>query len=149
MAMAPAITLKRMYHWVPSSMSKTAARDSPPGRPTSARSNTGKSAVAGMEAITCTTGCKRRDQRGERPMATPTGTVQATPTSKATRVRSQVASEATSRVPQVTTGTWTTSTGRRKSFSSLGSQGLALIGPLEGFSHGAVIVVDEGEHFVL
>src|SRR2546423_12733285 len=90
-----------MYHWVPSSISRTAAHESPPGRPTRASSSTGKTAVAGMEAITCTTGCRRRDHFGERPMATPAGTVQATPISKAARVRSQVAKAASSNVPQV------------------------------------------------
>src|SRR5216683_229045 len=107
--MAPAMTLKRMYHWVPSSIRRIAASESPPGSPTRASNRMGKSAVAGMEATTCTTGCRRRDHFGERPMATPAGTVQATPISRAVNVRSQVARVARSSVPQVGKGTWTSS----------------------------------------
>ena len=59
--MAPAITLKRIYHWVPSSINRTAAPESPPGSPISISNNTGKRAVAGIEATTWTIGCKRRD----------------------------------------------------------------------------------------
>src|SRR5258708_14309396 len=42
-------------------------------------------------------------------MATPAGTVQATPISRAVNVRSQVARVARSSVPQVGKGTWTSS----------------------------------------
>src|SRR5271165_7191735 len=109
MAIAPASTLKRMYHCVPISISRTEPNSSPLGTFSRKISRTGKSAVAGMEATTCTTGCRRRDQRGERPMATPTGTVQAAPMSIAVRVRPQVAKAAGGSPLQAPWGTFCSS----------------------------------------
>ena len=74
---------------------------SPAGNEIRASNSTGKRAVAGMEATTWTTGCKRRDQRGESPIATPAGTVQATPISKAASVRNHVTKAASIKEPHV------------------------------------------------
>ena len=49
MPMAPAMTLNRMYHWVPSSMSTIGATPSPPPLPIRNSSTTGNRAVAGTE----------------------------------------------------------------------------------------------------
>jgi hypothetical protein len=50
MAMAPAITLNRMYHWVSSSMRAIAAMPIPPPNWISISKSTGNSAVAGTDA---------------------------------------------------------------------------------------------------
>src|SRR5260370_32874192 len=44
-AIAPAITLKSIYHWVPNNMSRVAAPESPPLQPTSASRRTGQTGV--------------------------------------------------------------------------------------------------------
>jgi hypothetical protein len=85
------MTLKSRCHWVPSNMSATAAMFSPPGSVSRRSKRAGKSAVAGIEATICTTGCARRAQVGFSPIATPTGTVQAAPIMRASEVRSSVA----------------------------------------------------------
>ena len=60
MDMAPAITLKRMYHCVPSSMRAMEPMPRPPPILTSPMSRMGKKAVAGTEARTCATGWTKR-----------------------------------------------------------------------------------------
>ena len=89
--MAPAITLKRMYHWVPSSISAMEPMPSPPPILTSAMSRTGKSAVAGTEAAICASGWAMRARRGMKPMATPTGMVQSAARSSEALTRRKVA----------------------------------------------------------
>ena len=89
--MAPAITLKRMYHCVPSSMSAIDPMPRPPPIRTSAMRRIGKKAVAGTEAMICAMGCTTRASRGLRPMATPTGIVHAAEISSATFTRKKVA----------------------------------------------------------
>ena len=49
-AIAPAITLNKMYHCVPSSISRTDPAFSPPPRLIRPSNKTGKSAVAGTDA---------------------------------------------------------------------------------------------------
>ena len=73
MAMAPAITLNRMYHCVPSSMRTMDPTPNPPPSRTRPNSTTGNSAVAGTEAAICASGCATFASRGLKPMATPAG----------------------------------------------------------------------------
>jgi hypothetical protein len=56
MALAPAITLNRMYHWVPSSISTIEPTPRPPPARIRASSTMGKTAVAGTEAAICAMG---------------------------------------------------------------------------------------------
>ena len=65
---------------------------SPAGRRRRARTNTGKTAVAGTDAITWTTGCKMAARRRFDPIATPTGTVHRSARASATATRASVAS---------------------------------------------------------
>jgi len=90
MAMAPAMTLKRMYHCVPRSIRSMAAISRPPRRRSKKRRIIGKRAVAGMEAAICTSGCAMRAKRGFEPMATPTGMVQSAPRMSAVLTRRKV-----------------------------------------------------------
>ena len=62
--MAPAMTLKRMYHWVPSSMRAMEPMPSPPPILTRPMSRMGKKAVAGTEARTCAMGWTIAGQPG-------------------------------------------------------------------------------------
>ncbi len=73
--MAPAITLNRMYHCVPSSIRTMEPMPNPPPSRTRPSSTTGNSAVAGTEAAICASGCATLANRGLKPMATPTGMV--------------------------------------------------------------------------
>src|SRR6185312_475070 len=73
----------------------------PPGSESSMSSRTENSAVAGMDAITCTTGCNLRDHFGLIPTATPNGTVHAVAMMSAASVRPKVASVATNIVHHV------------------------------------------------
>ena len=77
--MAPAITLNRMYHCVPSSMSRMLPQPSETPAHSKSAITSGKSIGAGNEATTCTTGCKMRESRGDRPIAKPAGTAQSVP----------------------------------------------------------------------
>lgn len=90
-AVAPAITLNKRYHWVPISISNTADRLRPPGKPSITNKTIGKSAVAGTEAVICTTGCSQAARRGLLPMTTPRGTVQTRAIIRAASTRSSVA----------------------------------------------------------
>src|SRR5579875_54215 len=143
-AIAPAMTLKRIYHCVPSNINTIAASDRWPGKAIRSGNNAGKKAVAGIEATTCTTGCSTLDQRGDTPIATPTGTVQAAPTSNAVNVRSQVAPAASNNMPQVASGTCVSNSSirqsayrtpaRNTSSSRRCNQGLTLTLPVFRFS---------------
>src|SRR5215472_16940086 len=73
MAMAPAMTLNRTYHCVPSNMSSMAANSMPPRSRRKNRRMMGKRAVAGTEAAICANGWAIRARRGLKPMATPAG----------------------------------------------------------------------------
>ena len=77
--MAPAITLNRMYHCVPSSMSTMLPEPRPTPAAWSRAITSGKSIGAGKEATTWTTGWSSRDSRGDRPMASPAGSAQSVP----------------------------------------------------------------------
>src|ERR1035441_8621725 len=74
-AIAPAITLNRMYHCVPKRSSTIDPIPSPPPTRISNSSTTGKSAVAGTEAAICASGWAIRASRGLKPIATPAGIV--------------------------------------------------------------------------
>ena len=87
MAEAPATTLKRMYHCVPSSISTMLPQPSPTPGAASAATTAGKSIGAGKEAATCTTGCSTRESRGESPMASPAGSAQSVPSAVAASTR--------------------------------------------------------------
>ncbi len=89
--MAPAITLNRMYHCVPSSISKIDPVFNPPPRLTKPSNSTGNSAVAGTDAAICAKGCAIRARRGLKPMATPAGMVQADAITSAAITRRKVA----------------------------------------------------------
>src|SRR5579863_10507306 len=97
-ALAPAITLNRMYHWVPSAMSSTLPkfRLSPMSRNTTMAN--GKMKFAGKLASTCTTGCMYWATRGLKPIHTPTGTQTTEDTATTTATRSSVEAHA-ERVP--------------------------------------------------
>src|SRR3984885_5361361 len=90
-AMAPAITLNRMYHCVPSSINRIEPVLSPPPRLINPSSKTGKRAVAGTEAATCAMGWAIRARRGLKPMATPAGIVHADAITSAATTRKNVA----------------------------------------------------------
>ena len=95
MALAPAMTLNRMYHCAPSSISATQLIvKGMRSQVTSSTVTSGKSIGAGKLATTCTTGCNRCDQRGLRPMRMPTGSAQAAPSRVAAEVRRKEASRA-------------------------------------------------------
>src|SRR6185312_9215574 len=100
-AIAPAITLNRTYHCVPSTIRAMAAMLRPPGSESSMSRRTENSAVAGIDAMTCTTGCNLRDHLGLIPTATPNGTVHAVAMISAASVRPKVASVATNMVHHV------------------------------------------------
>ena len=76
MALAPAITLNKMYHCVPSNSKTIEAIPNPP--PTRIRSNNtiGNKAGAGTEAAICARGWAMAESLGLSPMKTPTGIVQ-------------------------------------------------------------------------
>ncbi len=92
MAMAPAMTLNRTYHWVPSSMRAMEPMPMPPPIRTRASSRMGKRAVAGTEAAIWAMGCATLARRGLKPMATPTGMVQAAASSRERLTRRKVMS---------------------------------------------------------
>ena len=89
--MAPAITLNRMYHCVPSSSSTIDPSPRPPPIRMSTSSTMGNSAVAGTEAAICASGCAMRASLGLKPMATPAGIVHAAPMTSAAITRRKVA----------------------------------------------------------
>src|SRR5580698_6021224 len=89
--MAPAITLNRMYHCVPSSISTTAPTLNPPPTRTKSSSTTGNNAVAGTDAAICASGCAMRASLRLKPIATPAGMVQSDAMSSATMTRTKVA----------------------------------------------------------
>ena len=68
---------------------------SPQGSESSARRSTGNTAVAGTDAVICTSGWARLAQRGFVPMATPTGIVHAAASTSAMVVRKKVAAALT------------------------------------------------------
>jgi hypothetical protein len=94
-ACAPAITLNRTYHMVPSIMSAIEPICRPP--PSFARKirTNGNKAVAGVDAAICTMGWTRAESDGLRPIAMPTGTVQSNDKSRAAKTRQKVHNAAT------------------------------------------------------
>src|SRR5438093_5342180 len=62
-----------MYHCVPRSISTMLPQPSETPAAASAPMTMGNSIGAGNDATICTTGCIRRDSRGERPIAIPAG----------------------------------------------------------------------------
>src|ERR1700722_4648036 len=79
MAIAPAMTLKRTYHWVPMSMRMTQPALKGMWNQSRARAMGRKTMLAGKLARTWTTGWRRWDHLGERPMRMPAGSAQAAP----------------------------------------------------------------------
>ena len=73
--MAPAMTLKRMYHWVPSNINAMEPTPRPPPMRIRPSIKTGKSAVAGTEATTWVMGWRYLASLGLKPMVTPAGIV--------------------------------------------------------------------------
>ena len=73
-AAAPAITLNRMYHCAPSTISGVSQMSGLRFQCTMATTKIGKNKLAGNAARNCATGCARRAQVGRRPNHTPTGT---------------------------------------------------------------------------
>ena len=73
-ALAPAMTLNRMYHWVPRIISGESQMFGSPCRATMATTTTGKSTLAGKAARNWAIGCTRSVQTGRRPIQTPIGT---------------------------------------------------------------------------
>ncbi len=81
---------------MPNNIRKIAANPRPPPIvPISVNKMIGKSAVAGTEAMTCTSGCSQRASRASVPIATPTGTVQANAIARDPVTRSKVANKPT------------------------------------------------------
>ena len=73
-AAAPAMTLNRMYHCVPSSISGVSQMSGSSAKCTITTTNSGKNRLAGNAARNCATGCAQRAQRGRSPNQTPIGT---------------------------------------------------------------------------
>ncbi len=84
------MTLKKMYHCVPSNMSTMLPQ--PSGMPArcSTAITSGNSMGAGNEATTWTTGCRMRDSRGDRPIASPAGSAHSVPARVAAVTRPSV-----------------------------------------------------------
>ncbi len=64
MAIAPAITLNRMYHCVPSSISGMEPMPDASAEPNEDQQQDGKNAGAGTDAAICAIGCAMRASRG-------------------------------------------------------------------------------------
>src|ERR1017187_6014974 len=92
-AIAPAMTLNRMYHCVPSSIRAIDPTPSPPPSRINKSSTTGNSAVAGTEAAICASGCATLASRGWDPIATPTGIFHAAASASEKLTRRNVRSE--------------------------------------------------------
>ena len=73
MAMAPAITLKRMYHCVPMAISRMLPQFRVMWAATKKPTITGKVMFTGNEAPICASGCMKRATEGLKPIHTPTG----------------------------------------------------------------------------
>jgi hypothetical protein len=73
-AEAPAMTLKRMYHWAPSAISRTEPKSSGMCRATNTAVANGNRKFAGNPARTCTIGWANLVTFGLIPIHTPTGT---------------------------------------------------------------------------
>ena len=73
MVWAPAMALKRMYHWAPSAISRIEPQPIGIWKRTKKRVAKGKMKLAGNEARNCTSGCSSRARRGWKPIATPIG----------------------------------------------------------------------------
>ena len=89
--LAPAITLKRMYHWAPSIIKRIAPmlRDRPMSMKISVAK--GKSRIAGKLASTWTTGWAKRESFGLMPIFTPIGTQMMVEMTRSTTTRPKVA----------------------------------------------------------
>ena len=94
MALAPAMTLNKIYHCVPSTISGDSQISGFSRQWTIAMTAKGNNTFAGKAARNCATGCNRSAQRGRRPIQTPMGTqtTLATAISKRTRTIVIVAS---------------------------------------------------------
>ena len=89
-AIAPAITLNRMYHCVPSNM-RIQNQCHAAACTLIVKSQTGNNAVAGTDAAICANGWATRANRGLKPICTPTGMVHAAPMNSATFTLKNVA----------------------------------------------------------
>lgn len=102
---APAMMRNSRHHWVPSSISSTAAAFSPWVTSTSTMRNTGNNAVAGIDAAIWTTGCNTLARRALVPMSTPAGSVQVRAMTMAAMTRNNVAPVPTPMPRQLSGGT--------------------------------------------
>ena len=71
---APAITLNRMYHWVPNTISGDSQMFGFRCQCTISTTTIGNSRLAGKAARNCAAAWSRPDQRGFMPIHTPMGT---------------------------------------------------------------------------
>src|SRR5262249_59873638 len=87
-AEAPAITLNRIYHWVPSTIRGLSQMLGSRRHDTMTTTAIGNSTLAGNAARNCATGCTRLAAHGLSPIHTPIGTHTrlASPISTTTRV---------------------------------------------------------------
>src|ERR1700678_3365143 len=90
-AVAPAITLNKRYHWVPSRSKRIEPTPNPPPTRISNSKIIGNNAVAGTDAATCTMGCAIADSFGFSPIITPAGIVHKPARNKVNATRSSVA----------------------------------------------------------
>ena len=87
---APAITLKRMYHWVPRIISGLNQMFGFSRKATIPETTTGNSRFTGKAARNCATGCTAAASRGRMPTYTPIGTQIALASAINTTTRSSV-----------------------------------------------------------
>ncbi len=99
MAMAPAMALKRMYHWAPRAISRMPPRSIDRPVRSSSQTASGKRKLAGKLASTWTTGWAMRVSLGEKPIHTPTGTQTTVATATRTTTRARVARPSSSGSP--------------------------------------------------
>ena len=84
------MTLNRMYHCVPSTISGVSQMSGLSCQCTMAMTKIGKNRLAGNAARNCAAGCARRAQVGRSPSQTPTGTQSAVASTMSTMTRTMV-----------------------------------------------------------
>ena len=94
-ALAPAMTLNRMYHWVPRIISGVSQMSAFRWKRTMTSTKSGNSRLAGKAARNCASGCTRRAQFGRRPIQTPIGTQIRLASAISTTTRIRVSSPST------------------------------------------------------
>jgi hypothetical protein len=89
-ALAPAMTLNRMYHCVPSTISGLSQMFGSSRSDTMPATAIGNSTLAGKAARNCATGCTRWAAQGRSPIHTPIGTQIALAMAMSTTTRASV-----------------------------------------------------------